>query len=177
MDKSTLTRTAIAGSVAAAGLTLGGIGLAASATDDDGERPERHFVMGGPFGENLADELGVSEDELQDAMEAVHDELGPPDIEDGRPTGEEIEQHRSQLAAALADELGIEATKVEAAFENLHEEARADARERLADRLDEAVADGELTAADKASVLKAFDAEVLGGPHGGPGFGMHHRRG
>ena len=41
----------------------------------------------------------------------------------------------------------------------------AEHRSDLSDRLDAAVKAGDLTAADKASVLKAFDAGVLDGPH------------
>ncbi len=46
-------------------------------------------------------------------------------------------------------------------------EVRTEARARLVERLDDAVAEGDLTAADKASVLKAFAAGVIGtGPRG-----------
>ena len=49
--------------------------------------------------------------------------------------------------------------------------------QRLVEKLDAAVDEGTLTKADKASVLKAYDAEVIGGgPDGGfgGGFGGPH---
>lgn len=60
--------------------------------------------------------------------------------------------------------LGIDAAKVTAAFDELRAERQAEARAAFGARLDEAVKAGKLTEADKASVLKAFDAGVLGGP-------------
>ena len=76
----------------------------------------------------------------------------------------------AELAAALAEELGLDAAEVTAALAEVHEARGTEARAALSDRLDEAVDAGDLTAADKASVLKAFDAGVLGGrPGGRPG--------
>lgn len=119
MEKGTMTRNLIAGSIAAAGLTLGGIGLAGAADDDSPDNAGHHAAMAA----DLADALGVSED------------------------------------------------KVESALEKLHENRQAKGREALSDRLDAAVDDGTLTEADKASVLKAYDADLIGGGHGGPGRG------
>ena len=58
--------------------------------------------------------------------------------------------------------------KVQAALDAARTEARATERADLKTRLDAAVKAGTLTAADEASVLKAFDADLLGG-RGGPG--------
>lgn len=165
MDKQTLLRTGIAGAVAAAGLTIGGIALASAedaTTPTSGtvaplhdRGPGGHHRGGMRFGgEDLAEALGVSEDTLRAALEAVREDIRPGERED----------MRSKLAEALAEELGISEAKVTAAFEEVRSAHEADRRSALADRLDEAVEDGKLTADDKASVLKAFDAGVLGGP-------------
>lgn len=118
MDKQTWARTLIAGSIAGAGLVVGGVSLASADEPSDG--PPCHHGSS-PLGADLAKELGVSETKLADAMEAVHGA------------------------------------------------AQADRRDHLSERLSDAVDSGDLTDADKASVLKAFDMGVLGGPFGGGG--------
>ncbi|MFC7502794.1 hypothetical protein, partial [Nocardioides sp. GCM10030258] len=67
------------------------------------------------------------------------------------------------LAKALADELGLDEAKVADALDTLRDAQKAERRTDLSERLDTAVKDGDLTDADKASVLKAYDAGVLGG--------------
>ncbi len=192
MDKTTIARTALAGGVAGLGLAVGGITIALA---DDGTpdtatytagvegRPGLHGPFGGPFGgpdggaaEKLAEKLGVSEDEVTDAFAAIREDLAPnlEERAEGErpepPTDEEREAKQGELAAALAEELGVEASAVEDALAELRDDLEAGVRDSLADRLDDAVGDGDLTEADKASVLKAFDAGVLGfGRFGGPG--------
>lgn len=190
MDRTTLARTAIAGTVAALGLAVGGVALASA---DSNEAPDiavgaHPLHVAGDAAEVIAEELGLDEDVVEDALRAVHDELRPdrPDLSDGfrpeLPSEEDLAERRAAFAAALAEELGVSEARVEAALEKLHEEAeekadelRADLRERLVKRLDEAVEDGTLTEADKASVLKAYDAEVIGGGAfmGGMFIGRH----
>ena len=93
------------------------------------------------------------------------------------------EQRQAELAAALATELGVDQDKVAAALAKIEAARRAehpdktpparpDPAERLANlktRLDAAVKEGKLTAAEEAAILKAAEAGVLpaGGPHGG----------
>lgn len=95
------------------------------------------------------------------------------------------DQRQAELAAALATELGVDKDKVAAALAKVEAARRAehqdrtppakpDPAERAADlktRLDAAVKEGKLTAAEEAAILKAAEAGVLpaGGPHGGPG--------
>ena len=172
MNRSTVLRTAIAGGVAATGLSVGGIALANAATEpgtttwvvehDGRGGPGGHRMMLG--GEELADALGVSRDELAEAMAAVRDEVRPAERPSAPPTEAQREELRATLAKALAEELDLTQEKVEAALDQVHEAHAAERRTDLSDRLDQAVEDGDLTAADKASVLKAFDAGVLGGP-------------
>jgi hypothetical protein len=180
MKKSTAIRTTVAAGVAAAGLTVGGIGLASAADDtpsssESGTTADHRPGPGGPGmfdSAELAEALGVSEDELEAALEAVRDERAPSDGDRTTPpSDEDRDEMRSRFAAALAEELGLTEEEVTAALDELHEDREADARSALSDRLDEAVEAGDLTAADKESVLKAFDAGVLGGGpigHHGP---------
>ena len=162
----------------AAGVVAGGIlagTLSSQAADDRGSKADaapgivrhaHHHGLGGPGGgEDLAKALGVSEEKLRDAFEAVRDDLKPAERRvDGPPTAAERSARHDKLTAALAKELGLSEAKVEAAFDKAHEAHAAERRDALVDRLDAAVEDGKLTEADKASVLKAFDAGVLGGP-------------
>lgn len=119
----------------------------------------------------LAQALGVTEKKLEAALDAVRDDLAPTGDErpaDGEertpPTEEERAAREAAFAKALADELGIAESKVTDALETVRSAHRAEHRTELGERLDQAVEDGELTAADRASVLKAYDAGVLGGP-------------
>lgn len=163
----------------AAGVVAGGIlagTLAAQAADDTDDRGDvaasgtvmrvHHRGPGGPGGgEELAKALGVSQEKLQDAFEAIREDIKPGDRRaDGPPTAAQHEARHEALTDALAKELVLSEAKVEAAFETVHKAHAADHREALSDRLDAAVDDGKLTKSDKASVLKAFDAGVLGGP-------------
>jgi hypothetical protein len=138
------------------GLAVGGVALATadeqpgdtpSATPEDqgndkGDEPRwgmgpghRGWFAGGDrFAEQLAEELDIDQAEVEAALEAIREEL-----EANRPDREELD------------------------LDNLREELRTRIREHLVERLDEAVAEGTLTEQDKASVLKAFDAEVIGG--------------
>lgn len=171
MDKQTWARTLIAGSIAGAGLVVGGVSLASA--DAPAHGPSFHRGPAGPLGADLAEELGVSEAKLADALEAVHDDLKPSEPADRAqrtpPTESQVAEHRAAFAAALADELGLSEATVSAALDNVRAEAQADHRDVLSARLSDAVDAGDLTEADKASVLKAFDADVLGRPFGGGG--------
>ncbi|GAB3247984.1 hypothetical protein GCM10027425_04160 [Alteromonas gracilis] len=191
MDKTTIIRTGAAAGVAALGLTIGGISLAsaddaasttasssATAGTDDAERGPGGPGRGpGMDAAALAEALGVDEAKVTAALEAVHDDLhaqredAEADGERTPPTEAEREAMQQQMVTALAEELGVDEAKVTAALEEARSAHEAEHRTELSDRLDEAVTAGDLTAADKASVLKAFDAGVLGGPGGGPGMG------
>ena len=177
MEKQRLRATGLV----AAGVVAGGIlagTLAAQAADDTNDRAEvapggtimraHHEGPGGPGGgEDLAKALGVSQEKLRSAFEAIHDDVKPADRRaDGPPTAAERTARDEKVTDALAEELGLSEAKVEAAFAKVHEANVAERREALSDRLDAAVEDGKLTKDDKTSVLKAFDAGVLGGPGG-----------
>lgn len=91
----------------------------------------------------LADKLGVTTEELTEALKTVR------------------EQEGGNKAKQLADALGIEESKVEQALM----EDSAEQRKVLETRLDTAVTEGKLTEEDKASVLKAFDAGIFNSDH------------
>ncbi|SDD63108.1 hypothetical protein [Nocardioides lianchengensis] len=195
MDRSTLTRIGAAGAVAGLGLAVGGVALAsAETTAPSGTTSSAH--PGGPRGDRdqdaevLASELGLEESVVEEALTAVRDELRPERSTDADtetkptpPTEEERAEHQAALVTALAEKLDVSEAKVEAAYAVIEEKREAERTERQAEsradlvtRLDEAVTAGTLTEADKASVLKAYDADLLGGPggpggHGGPGGG------
>jgi transcriptional regulator with XRE-family HTH domain len=128
-----------------------------SSSDSDSPRHGPRGMRGGhgPELADLAERLGVEEAALEDAMSSLRETRR--------------EEGRSAMAAALAEELGIDEETVTAAFEELHTERRADARAALEERLGAAVEEGTLTEADQESVLKAFDAGLLGRGPGGRG--------
>lgn len=201
MNRSSTIRLGVAGTVAAAGLVIGGIGLASaadddqpsdtssstasegstgSATADDQRGPGRHGrgargARGGPGGgpgdlSSLAEALDVNEADLRSAFQAARAAL-KPDTDQGRdsdrstpPTEAEREQRQEQFVTTLAAELdGVSAAQITAAMDEAQTAHRADRRAELGDRLSEAVAADDLTAEDRSSVLKAFDAGVLRG--------------
>lgn len=192
MNRSTYIRRGVATGIAGAGLALGGLGVATAAEDGsqsdtsapaassstDAGSPERSRGARGPghgpggghglAAPELAEALGVSEAELQSALESVRERLEPSQSDRSTPPSEdELEERRDQVADALAEELDLSAAEVTAAFEELREGLDEERRTALGERLDEAVSAGDLTAEDRASVLKAFDVGVLGGGPGG----------
>lgn len=187
MDRSTLVRTGIAGAVAGLGLTVGGVALASAETAAPATTSTASAAHpGGPRGQQgqdakiLADELGLKQADVQKALDAVRQDLRPDRPADGTrptpPTDEQRTAHEAALATALAKKLDVSEAKVKAALEVLHqkmdaarEEHRTEARADLVTRLDAAVTAGTLTEADKTSVLKAFDAKIIGDGPGRPG--------
>jgi len=103
----------------------------------------------------------VSEDKLKEAMDSLRSEGS------GEQKGERPD--KSAMDQKLATALGVDVSKVEQAMSEMHSEREAEHRTELSSRLDEAVSKGTLLSSDKDSVLKAFDAGVLGGGPGGPG--------
>lgn len=133
-------------SSAAIGLALLGGGVAYAATDDATPAPtavaKQHEAKGQKGMSSLAEKLGVTEDQLRDAMKSAHGTNGD----------------REQ---ALADALGIDVATVTTAMGEMYADHQAAMRSNLETRIDDAVAEGTLTESDKESVLKAFDAGLL----------------
>lgn len=122
----------------------------------------------------LATALGKDPEAVRTALEEVRDEqrAARQDQGDQRPatppTEAERQAHEQAFAAALAEKLGVDQQKVTDALSAARDAHRQERTAELTTRLDEAVAAGTITSADKDSVLKAVAAGVLGGP-GGPG--------
>ncbi|NNM46012.1 phage protease [Knoellia koreensis] len=140
-------------------------------TDQEGRSP------GGPGGPGrgghgrgmdaaaLASALGLSESKVQTALDSVREQLKPssPPAQGTKPTEADRAAHEKAEVAALAKALGVSEAKVQAALDKVQAAQKTERRTDLSTRLDTAVKDGKLSAADKESVLKAFDAGVLGG--------------
>ena len=174
-----------AAGVAGLGLAVGGISLASAETTKPSTSTTAPDRPGGlhreQLAKTLASELGLEQATVQKALDAVREDLKPDraDTADGTrpapPTEAERAEHQKALATALAKELDVSEAKVTAALAVAQKAAEADRAEHkteeraaLVTRLDAAVKAGTLTDADKTSVLKAFDADLLGG-RGGPG--------
>ncbi len=194
MNRSTIIRRGVATGIAGAGLAVGGLGIAAAAEDgaesdsstpaassstdtSSSERGNRdHGPSRGPGGgrglggPELAEALGVSESQLQSALDSIREQRESSQTEESAPPAEgDLEERRDQMVDALAEELDLSVAEVTAAFDEVQQAHADERRTALGDRLDEAVDAGDLTAQDRASVLKAFDAGVLGGPERGRG--------
>lgn len=176
-------RTALA--VAASVIALGaGVGIAGVASADPiptpnptataGGTPSAGTDRGGPGGRHgggfrdgaqvteLASLLGVSEDKVREALEAIRDErrASPPSTDQTR------EQRDAALAKALAEKLSIEEAKVTKALTELREARQAEQAAALKTKLDAAVADGTLAQAEADAVTKAVEKGVIGGGFG-----------
>ncbi|SDP74648.1 hypothetical protein SAMN04489867_3726 [Pedococcus dokdonensis] len=128
----------------------------------------RHGGPGGLDAAALAKQLGLTEAKVTAALEKVRatDQPPTPPAEGTRPTPPTEAQRQAREkahVAALAKALGVGEAKVQAALDGVRAQREAGRRTDLSTRLDAAVKAGKLSAADQASVLKAFDAGVLGG--------------
>ncbi|HEX2356046.1 MAG TPA: hypothetical protein VHI50_06260 [Micromonosporaceae bacterium] len=118
-----------------------------------------HGPGGGEMVGSLASELGVTEQRVRDALDAVRERLRDA----GRPDDADREARRAAFAKALAAELGVSEERVTAALEKARSAAEADRTARLTEGLDAAVRDGKITQADADAVLRVAEAGVLGG--------------
>ena len=163
------TPTPSSTSSTASGAAAANEGTASGTAQDKGPRGG-HQGGRGVDAAALATALGLEEAEVTAAVTAAHDSTRPEAPAAGEtrtpPTEAERAAREKAFAAALATELGVDEAEVTAALADLREAHEAEHKADLVTRLDAAVAAGTLTAADKASVLKAFDAGVL---KGGPG--------
>jgi hypothetical protein len=104
----------------------------------------------------------------QNATEPTSEATPSPDLR--------LEDRRSAFAAALAEELDLPVDQVTdaitAAHEKLAEQWMDERTAALRERLDQAVAAGQLTQEQADAIIAATEAGVL---PGGPGFGGHRR--
>jgi len=132
---------------------------------------------GKPPGEHLATlagELGVSQEKLRDALDAVRQDLAPPQRprRGQRPTRAQMEKRCNEFTDALAKELDKSGDDVRAAMKAAAKKEIEDAVD--ADRLTRSQADRILSRIDDAACVPAFGGPggpggCGGGPHGGPG--------
>lgn len=168
-------KTALA--VAAGVIALGaGVGIAGVASADPTPNPtatasgtpsadtDRDGRRGGGFRDGaqvteLASLLGVSEDKVREALEAIRDErrANPPSTDQTR------EQRDAALATSLAELLGVDEAKVTTALTELRTARQAERAAALKTKLDAAVASGTLTQAEADAVTKAVEQGVISG--------------
>jgi hypothetical protein len=124
-----------------------------------------HDGPGGADAAALATKLALPEAKVSAALEKVREAEKPvtPPAQGTRPTDAERQAREKARTVALAKELAVSEAKVQAALDAVRADREAGRKGELSSRLDAAVQAGTLSAADKASVLKAFDAGVLGG--------------
>lgn len=138
-------------------------------------RDERRAERRAQVAEALAKELGVSTEQVTAAMDKLR--------ADHQASGQRG-QFRDDAAEALAKELGLPVEKVTAALEKVRAEFgptgrpmnAEDRKERMAERLAQAVEDGKLTQEQADAIIKAVESGVFpgpggGGPRHGGGFG------
>jgi hypothetical protein len=124
----------------------------------------RHGPGGQELVKTLASELGVSEQKVRDALDAVRDGLRGSGRQpgEGPPSEADRNAHRAEFVKALAAKLGVTEEKLTAALDKARVAAEADHTARLKDRLDAAVKAGKITQADADAVLRVEKAGVLG---------------
>jgi hypothetical protein len=147
-------------------------------SNSNSPRLEFHMRGGPPPGDHLktlADELGVSQDKLRSALDAVRQDLAPPQRPRRfrRPSQAQMEKRCNEFTDALAKELGKSGDDVRAAIKSA-------AKKHIQEEVDEghltrSQADKILSRIDDAACLPAFGFGPGGpgcdGPHGGPPHG------
>jgi hypothetical protein len=170
-------------SVLVLGIVVSVSGAATSGSKRDGgsgtstlsekRQGEKRLHVIGPPGEHLsalADELGVTKAKLRDALEAVREDLEPPQRPDREqpPTRAQMEKRCNELTDALAKELGKSGDDVRAAMKTA---AKKEIEEAVdAKRLTRSQADKILSQIDDAACAPKFGLHIRGGHGcGGPG--------
>jgi hypothetical protein len=158
-------------SVLVLGIVVSVSGAATSGSTRDGgaersQRSEGRMHAPGPPGEHLATlagELDVSQEKLRDALEAVREDLAPPQRprRGQRPSKAQMEKRCNEFTDALAKELDKSGDDVRDAIKSAAKKG-----------VDEAVDDGRLTRSQANRILERLDdAACL------PAFGLHGRGG
>ena len=112
----------------------------------------------------LASKLGVSEDKVREALQAIREE----NRSTTPPADQTREQRDAALAKALAEKLNLDEAKVTQALAEIRAAKQAERAAALKERLDAAVADGTLTQAEADAVTKAVEQGVISGGGRGP---------
>ena len=145
-----------------------GIGADFSARVEREHRGGGPGPVGGAGGTELAEALGITTDELRDAVSSVREALRPADRPATPPTEEERTAHHEEITTALAEELGVSV----ATLEDAQETAEAARKAAVIERIEAKVADGTLTRERADAMIEAIE----GGEK--PAFrGLHRPRG
>jgi hypothetical protein len=122
--------------------------------------PQQHLAA-------LAKELKVTDAQLQSALNAVRDKLGPPPRPgSGRPSRSTLEKRCNEFTDTLASELSLSGDTVRAAIKSVaKDEVQAAVQ---AGRLTQAQADQILSRINSADCLPPFGPRGAGGPGCGP---------
>jgi transposase-like protein len=165
------TAVAVAAGVLALGAGVGIAGVAAAAPTPtpnptatgsaapDSDRPGGRtggFRDGAQVTE-LAGKLGVTEEQLTEALRAIREE----NRSTTPPTDQTREQRDAALAKSLAEKLNLDEAKVSQALAEIRAAKQAERAAALKERLDAAVADGTLTQAEADAVTKAVEQGVI----------------
>lgn len=139
--------------------------------DMGGERRGAGVVMRDEVAQAVADKLGIDKTTLTDAAKAVADELRAQHQAAGQTgTKPDRDAMRDEALTALANKLGVDKAKLVAAVDEAEAAQQAahlaEGRADFKTRIDQAVADGKITQADADSILKGYDAGLLGGGRG-----------
>lgn len=111
--------------------------------------------------QQLAKELGLSQDKVTKALQEVRDENRPATPPTPGATRPDPAARETGLAKALAGKLGVDQAKVKAALQKFRTAERADHAAALKTRLDAAVKAGTLTQAEADAVTKAYAKGVI----------------
>jgi hypothetical protein len=159
-------KTVAATAVLAAGLAAS---VAVAATPKSGHRkspsarirvapadPQQHLSA-------LAKELNVTDAQLQSALNAARDKLGPPPRPgSGRPSRSALEKRCNEFTDTLASELSLSGDTVRAAIKSVAK-----------DEVQSAVQAGRLTQAQADQILTRINSADCLPPFGPPGPGCH----
>jgi hypothetical protein len=159
-------------------VSVSGAATSGSKRDGGGGNSSQDRVLRAPLpppspGEHLttfAEELGVSEDRLRDALEAVRRDLAPPERPrlDRPPSRAQMEMRCNEFTDALAKELDKSGDEVRQAIKAASRKAVEEAVDD--GRLTRNQADRILSRLDDAACLPVFGLHRRGGPGcGGPG--------
>jgi hypothetical protein len=169
------TAVAVAAGVIALGAGIGIAGVAAAdptptptptatasgsptpGTDRPGEGRHGSGLRDSARLSELAGKLGVTEEQLQEALRAIREENRSAT----RPDDQTREERDAALAKALAEKLKLEVAKVTQALAEIRAAEQAERAAALKERLDAAVADGKLTQAEADAVTTAVEQGVI----------------
>ncbi|MGW0436407.1 hypothetical protein ACWDV4_28145 [Micromonospora sp. NPDC003197] len=115
-----------------------------SSTTEGDKNEQRRTERQSEFAKSLAEELGVSQDQVEAALTKLREEH--------KADAQEKRDERKQPS----------------------DEDKADAQAKLKERLDQAVEDGKLTQEQADAIVKAYEAGVLPGADGPGGRGHGH---